>query len=199
MELIVVTPPDYFKGEAVLINRFFAEGLSLLHIRKPINDQEKFRKLMMEIDAKYYPRISIHQHHELAGEFSLERLHFTEQQRKALPVADFPDLAARGFHLSSSVHDPGAIDEPAGLDYVFFGPVFNSISKKNYDSVLDEAFILAPHHTKVFAIGGVSAGRLQTLKQMNFDGAAVLGSLWHQTVSPLEELKNLMKAINEIR
>jgi len=199
MELIVVTPPDYFEGEAALINRFFDEGLHLLHIRKPVDDRAKFRKLMQGIAVQHYPRIAIHQHHEFAEEFSLKRLHFTEQQRKARIAADFAALTAEGFRLSSSVHDLDVIHELKGFDYVFFGPVFNSISKKGYDSVLNDEFTLPPHVLKVFAIGGVRANRLTQLKQMNFDGAAVLGSLWHQTVSPLTELKNIMKAINEIQ
>ncbi|SDZ94347.1 thiamine phosphate synthase [Pedobacter hartonius] len=199
MELIVVTPPDYFEGEAALINRFFEEGLHLLHIRKPVDDPEKFRKLMQGIAEQHYPRIAIHQHHEFAEEFSLKRLHFTEQQRKARAAGDFAGLTADGFHLSSSVHDPHTIQELTEFDYVFFGPVFNSISKKGYESALGDEFTLAPHVLKVFAIGGVRANRLAQLKQMNFDGAAVLGSLWHQTVSPLTELKNIMKAINKIQ
>lgn len=195
MELIVVTPPDYFEGEGRLFNQFFAEGLGLLHIRKPINDREKFRKLMMEIKPEYYPAISIHQHHELADEFSLKRLHYTEQHRQSVSAVELDVLRRLGFCLSSSVHEP---DNLPDLDYVFFGPVFNSISKTGYESKLNADFVLPPHQTKVFAIGGISAGKLAQLKQMNFDGAAVLGTIWHQQDSPLTAFKKLEEVINNL-
>jgi thiamine-phosphate pyrophosphorylase len=195
MELIVVTPPDYFEGEGRLFNQLFAEGLGLLHIRKPINDAGKFRELMMEIKPEYHPAISIHQHHELADEFSLRRLHYTEKHRQSVSPVELDELRGEGFCLSSSVHD---LENLPDLDYVFFGPVFNSISKTGYESQLSADFAVPPHQTRIFAIGGVSAGRLAQLKQMNFDGAAVLGTLWHQQDSPLAEFKKLKKAINNL-
>lgn len=206
MDLIVVTRPDYFEGEAELINQFFANGLRLLHIRKP-NNAVKFRALMNGIDPEYYPLISIHQHHEIAGEFGIKRLHFKEQQRRALlddglknrfseTGKELPHAA--GFHLSSSVHDLAEISEMEGFSYVFFGPVFNSISKTGYHTALADDFVLPAHAVKVVAIGGVRADKLKQIQQMNFDGAAVLGSLWHPDVSPLVALKNLQHAIDEL-
>lgn len=197
MELIVITPPDYFEGEADLINQFFATGLRLLHIRKPVDDVLKFRELMKEIDQEYYPLISIHQHHELAEEFALRRLHFKEAERSQLSVAHLKSLRSDGFHLSSSVHDLEELAQLQEFDYVFFGPVFDSISKAGYKGVLADDIVLPSFSTKVFAIGGVQANRLQQLKNMNFNGAAVLGTLWHQKVSPLAALKKLLIASHE--
>jgi thiamine-phosphate pyrophosphorylase len=202
MELTVVTPPDYFEGEGILINQFFAEGLDLLHIRKPKSDAAQFRKLMMEIKPEYYPAISIHQHHDLADEFSLKRLHYTELHRKSVKTAELDGLCSRGFCLSSSIHELDALKETVKLhffDYVFFGPVFDSISKAGYQSILEPDFVLPPHPVRVFAIGGVRTDRLRQLKRMNFDGAAVLGSLWHQPHTPLTVLKKLKEAINELK
>lgn len=196
MELVVVTPPDYFEGEGQLINALFTAGLDLLHLRKPENDEEKFRKLMLAIRPEYYPAVSIHQHHELAEEFSVKRLHYTEQHRKLMGDACLDELRGQGFCLSSSVHD---LEEVPDLDYVFYGPVFDSISKTGYNSVLDTDFVLPSHTVKIFAIGGVKAGRLEQLKAMNFDGAAVLGALWHREDSPLAEFKKIRKALIDLQ
>lgn len=198
MELIVVTPPDYFDGEGELINQFFAAGICLLHVRKPENDPLKFKKLMLEIDPANYPFISIHQHHGLAAEFSLKRLHYTEQQRKGTTAEEMDVLVRKGFLLSSSVHELSILPELDYLDYVFFGPVFNSISKAGYQSTLDADFVLPAHEVKVFAIGGVSADRLGALHQMGFDGAAVLGTIWHQQIAPLAAIRKLVSSINDI-
>jgi thiamine-phosphate pyrophosphorylase len=199
MELIVVTRPDYFEGEAELINQLFADGLRLLHIRKPVNNVRQFRELMKGIHPDYYPLISIHQHHEFAGEFSIQRLHFKEHERKRQSADDLQQLSSAGFLLSSSVHDAAELSVLTVFDYVFFGPVFNSISKKDYNAVLAADFLLPAHKIRIFAIGGVEANKLKLIQQMNFDGAAVLGTLWHQQISPLAAWKDLLAAKAELR
>ncbi|CAM4284128.1 thiamine-phosphate pyrophosphorylase [Pedobacter westerhofensis] len=197
MELIVVTPPDYFEGEAALINQFFAEGLRLLHIRKTADDPAQFRLLMKDIDPEYHPLISIHQHHELAEEFDIARLHFKEQRRRELSSADIEHLLDAGFYLSTSVHELSVITELSSFGYVFYGPVFDSISKPGYHAVQGDGFVLPRMPAKVFAIGGVEAKKLGQLKKMKFDGAAVLGSFWHHEISPLAALKELLSKIEE--
>lgn len=197
MELIVVTPPAYFEGEGKLINDFFDTGLERIHIRKPDQDPLLFCKLMKTIEPEYYPRIAIHQHHDLAGQFGLQRLHFTEQQRMARGCVKLHELTVAGYLLSSSVHQADTFAGLEDLNYVFFGPVFDSISKQGYVSNLHTGFVLPPHNPKVIAIGGVTAGRVEEVKRMNFDGAAVLGSLWHQDIPPLSALKIMMNAFKE--
>lgn len=198
MELVVVTCPTYFEAEGMLINDFFDAGLDLLHIRKPDQEPVHFLRLMSTIKPEFYPRLAIHQHHDLAKEFGLQRLHFTERQRKAQCLEHLHELAAAGYRLSSSVHQ---LDTFAGLEelsYVFFGPVFDSISKLGYESKLEEGFILPPHPLKVFAIGGAQADRFKEINKMNFDGVAVLGSLWYQGIPPLRGLKIMMDEIKSL-
>jgi len=198
MELIVVTPPDYFSGEGALINEFFANGLQLLHLRKPVNNTVQFKKLLSEIDPLYYSKISIHQHHELATDFALGRLHFTEQQRKEISAGKRKEMVATGYLLSTSIHALDGLEELDDFEYVFYGPVFNSISKEGYHTTLKAGFVLPPHSLKIFAIGGVTTGRLEALKHMGFDGAAVLGTIWYQSVAPLITVINMIKSINVI-
>jgi thiamine-phosphate pyrophosphorylase len=198
MELIVVTLPDYFDGEAELINQLFTQGLRLLHIRKPVDHAVQFRALMKGIHPEYYPRISIHQHHELAAEFAIHRLHFKEQQRRELSFSAMEGLLSAGFTLSSSVHDLAEISHLEGFDYVFFGPVFNSISKNGYHGVLADNFVLPAHKAQVFAIGGVQEDKMEQIQKMNFDGAAVLGSLWQNELPPVAALQNLLLRTDQL-
>jgi len=182
MDILAITRPDYFEGEARLINRLLEQGMKILHIRKPEPDISRFRKLMEEINPEYYDRIAIHQHHELAADFSLHRLHYTEQQRRLTPVAKLKEKQEAGFKLSSSIHELKDLPGLQFLDYVFFGPVFNSISKPGYNSKLPAGFSLPSHlgGPLVMAVGGVTPERIVEVSQMNFDGAALLGALWPQ-------------------
>lgn len=197
MKLIVITHPDYFIGEGKLINALFDAGLQLLHLRKPENDVIKFMLLMKEINPVYYPAISIHQHHELADMFFIKRLHYPEKLWGITSEQKRIELFARGFHLSRSIHEWGPPKDTAFLDYVFFGPVFNSISKKGYQSIVDNNFYLSgvPAKLKVFALGGITADLFTVLKRMNFDGAAVLGALWNHPSNAPEEFEKMLKSI----
>lgn len=197
MELIVITRPDYFPGEGELINALFGAGLRLLHLRKPENDVAKFRALMNEINPLYYQDISIHQHHELADEFSIMRLHFPEKLWSCTTGQRKIELFTIGFRLSRSVHQWEVPADTAFLDYVFFGPVFNSISKPGYLSTIPKDFYLSgvPGGLKIFAIGGITAHRLGDLKRMNFHGAVILGSIWNHPPSALKEFEKCSKSV----
>ena len=199
MELIAVSRPDYFQGEGELINALFGAGLQLLHLRKPESGEAGFMKLMKEINPDYYRSISIHQHHELANRFSIRRLHYPEKLWKLTSQQKRIALFADGFHLSRSVHQWGPPEDTAFLDYVLFGPVFNSISKVGYQSIVDSSFYLSnvPQGIKVFGIGGVNADSFQELQRMNFDGAAVLGALWNHPYGALKEFEKMLKSLEK--
>jgi thiamine-phosphate pyrophosphorylase len=189
MELMVISPADYFEGEAEIYNRFFAAGLTRLHIRKPKGDEDQFRRLMEQIKPDYYPCLALHQQHGLAEEYSIRRLHYTEGQRKLMKAAELDELRGQGFCLSSSVHHLEELAQMQGFDYVFFGPVYDSISKIGYQSSITADFLLPEHSLKVIAIGGLKAEKLGSIKAMGFDGAAFLGAIWHAANPPLVEFK----------
>jgi len=184
-------------GEGKLINALFDAGLQLLHLRKPENDVMKFMLLMKEINPVYYPAISIHQHHELADMFLIKRLHYPEKLWQITGEQKRIGLFANGFHLSRSIHKWGPPADTAFLDYVFFGPVFNSISKTGYQSIVNKDFYLSdvPAGLKVFALGGITADLFTVLKRMNFDGAAVLGALWNHPANARKEFEKMLKSI----
>jgi len=150
----------------------------VLHIRKPDNDPAAFRQLMTEIEPVFYDRIVIHQHHELATTFSLIRLHYPEKKRPS--AGALGAMKEAGYILSTSIHELDALQDCAAYDYVFYGPVFNSISKPGYESVLAADFMLPVRNggPQLIAIGGITLSKLKILKDMNFDGAALLGAVW---------------------
>lgn len=97
--------------------------------------------------------------------------------------------------LSSSVHQPEIISEQQHFDYLFLSPVFNSISKPGYAGFADASFTLqkSSPQPEVIALGGIDATNIHQLKAMNFDGAAVLGSIWQQPEQAIFNFKVLQK------
>ena len=197
MKLILISSPDQVNDEAKIINELFESGLKYFHIRKPADTAEQVRKLIAGIEPDYYPCISLHQHHSLAEEFGIKRLHYTENERGKLKNNTLEGLISNGFILSTSVHDLSLLASLNEYHYVFFGPVYNSISKQGYKSVLPPGFKLSATKASplIIGIGGIEANNMDSIKKMNFDGAAILGSIWKNTKKPVKNFKIIQECI----
>ena len=195
MELIVISSPVAVADEPIVINNLFMAGLKYFHIRKPESDIITIRKLIEDITPLFYNRISLHQFHEIGVDYGIKRLHYTEKARKVSSTEKWQNYLDEGFMLSTSVHDLSILPDLGHFDYVFYGPVFNSISKPGHQSKLTTDFKLNKTNTKpqVIALGGVEISNLLHVKQMGFDGAAVLGTLWNQPDKAISRFNQLQK------
>ncbi len=193
MKLIVISNPAPLIDESMLINNLFNAGLQCFHLRKPESDGHSVSALLDRIESRFYDRISLHQFHEMASDYGIKRLHYTEKVRESSGTARWQNLVNDGFTLSTSIHDLSILPGLAVFDYVFYGPVFNSISKPGYRSNLTANFKLEKNNIKpkFIALGGVELSNLIKLKTMRFDGVAVLGTLWTEPLQAVERFKQL--------
>jgi thiamine-phosphate pyrophosphorylase len=194
MKLVIISNPDAVVDESIIINKLFQSGLKYFHIRKPNYNATQVSRLIEEIDSQYYSYISLHQHHQLAKEYGIKRLHYTEQARSESNIPKWQAQIDTGYSLSTSIHSLNLLPTFNLFDYVFYGPVFNSISKPGYQGNIPTDFKLDKDYPKpdVFALGGVDASSLKKIKAMNFDGAAILGAIWNEpdkAISNFEQLK----------
>jgi thiamine-phosphate pyrophosphorylase len=193
MELIVISNPTPFADESMLINNLFAAGLKCFHLRKPESDIQSIKDLLNGIAPGFYERIAIHQFHEIAADYGIKRLHYTERVREGSSTKKWQSQLDDGFTLSTSIHDISILHSLPHFEYVFYGPVFDSISKPGYQSKLTADFKLDKTNIKpkVIALGGVKRSNLKKLKTMGFDGAAVLGTLWNESDKVLKRFRQL--------
>lgn len=193
MELIVISKPNFFKGEAQLINALFRQGMQRFHLRKEDADRRAYEKLMSQIEPTYLDRIALHQFHELAADFGIQRLHFKEAQRLASLHLNLQEQ--NSYTLSTSIHTPNISTELQRFKYTFLGPVFQSLSKEKYPGILPNSFQLKTSvDLKVIALGGISVSKINQIEKMNFDGLAVLGAIWNVPEQAIENFKQLQKA-----
>jgi len=194
--LLVISYPTALADEAANINYLFDEGLKILHIRKPGVAVDEIKVLIEKIKPQYHHQIALHQHHEIAGDFGINRLHFTEAKRKEMIEEALIKLKSAKYILSTSIHK---VEEYKSLsscfDYTFFGPVFNSISKQGYNSSITEDFIfpVRENRPKVIAIGGINITTVQKINDMKFSGVAVLGAIWETPDESIQQFKALQK------
>ena len=193
----VITYPTAIADEATIINNLFDEGLEILHIRKPDIAIDEIRMSLQKIKMQYHHRIALHQHHELAIDFGIKRLHYTETNRRKISDEMLMKLKAESYILSTSIHKVQEYNSlSTAIEYTFFGPVFNSISKPGYTAVITDHFIfpVEANHSKVIAIGGIDAINILKVKEMQFSGAAVLGMIWQKPGESILQFKALQKA-----
>ena len=120
---ILISGASLRDGEASVLSDLFETGLQRLHLRKPDCKPTEVAQLLSRIPEVYHSRIVMHRFPELLKEFDLAGYHhFTSEK-----LIQCKGTISRSLHTLDELKE---IKEP--LDYCFFGPVFESISKKGY-------------------------------------------------------------------
>ncbi|MEN0053441.1 MAG: thiamine phosphate synthase [Mucilaginibacter sp.] len=200
MQLVVISNPEVIPNEAGIINQLFEAGLTRFHLRKPGYSAQQVAALIRQIDEQYHYLIALHQHHAVAPYFGIERLHYTEQHRANTHAGKLTLQNRQGYVLSTSLHDVEALQTLVWFDNAFIGPVFNSISKPGYNAKWPEDFCLDKQNIdlNIIALGGIEPTNLNKIKAMNFDGAAVLGTIWNDPDTAVANFKCLQQQVQII-
>ncbi|MBF0433234.1 MAG: thiamine phosphate synthase [Fibrobacteria bacterium] len=176
MELFVLTVPDDMKGEHDILLSLFEEGLPVLHVRKPGYGREQYENWISCIPEKYHKCLVLHNYWDLANKYAVKGIHGCSE--------DFP---VKNRSRSCSCHSFNELLQLThNYDYCFLSPVFNSISKKGYraafsHSDLSKFLMHYGSRISVVALGGIDEANIMQVREMGFDGAAVLGALWENS------------------
>ncbi|WP_163408804.1 thiamine phosphate synthase [Flavobacterium ajazii] len=191
--MIVITNPSVVANEIGIIDSLFEEGLSLLHIRKPGFSEIETAKFIHQIKQKYRGNLVLHNHHEIAADFGINRIHFSETKRKTIG-----SLLISNMVLSTSTHsieDFNALENI--FEYAFLSPVFPSISKENYSSktnLFEEIKQRENFNAKIVALGGIYSDNVEKPLQSGFDNVALLGTIWNSS-NPIKNFKLCQKIV----
>lgn len=195
MDLIVISPEAEDGREHSSLTRFFNAGLQSYHLRKPNWTRVQLANWLHEVPTEFHSRIVLHSHHELIGQFALGGLH--QRDGAGGVLAHTPRLGLR----SRAVHDLATLSAAlVRYDRILFSPVFPSLSKPGYapppaNSREELRTILALfRRARVIALGGVDRTKLNTCRELGFDGVAVLGAVW-RTADPLKAFIALQQAL----
>lgn len=183
-DVIVITKPEMFPGEADMVNTLFANGMQRLHLRKPGASEEEMAEWIGRIDLPFRQKIIVHDHHRLLRTMGLGGIHLNARNPDAPAWFSAERQKRRSVTLSRSCHSLEEIAQWKGVcDYLFLSPIFDSISKGGYASAFTRETLLQAYHDglfskPVYALGGVSADNIRSIYDYGFAGAAVIGSLW---------------------
>ncbi|MES2799299.1 MAG: bifunctional hydroxymethylpyrimidine kinase/phosphomethylpyrimidine kinase [Bacteroidota bacterium] len=182
---ILLSYPDSVANEAARINLLMAENFDVFHLRKPNWTAGQVKQLLNQLSSDVLKRTSLHQHHDVAIEFGIQRLHFPADLRNSFSSLQLEEMKWDDAVFSTSVHSTDEYLELSDVfDYTFLGPVFDSISKEGYKAINPD-LSRKNAHVDVIALGGITPKNESLAVQMGFDGVAVLGSVWKKYDRPI--------------
>lgn len=182
MKKIAITFPEVIDGDARLIVRALKKGYDRVHLRKPSASIMEIANIIEKIPLEYRSRVTLHEHHSLAGIFGLGGIHLN-RRFSDIPI-DFKGLVSRSCHSFDEI-----IRHKDRCDYLFLSPIYNSISKAGYCSNFTAAELAEARRdgiidSKVYALGGVTEEKFAELADWGFGGGAMLGSVWSGLMNP---------------
>jgi thiamine-phosphate pyrophosphorylase len=191
MQFILISTPDFFPKEALIINKLLEKYSFTFHLRKPSASPYQICNLLNEIHPVYYSKIVIHNHVELTQKFGLKGVHASSTFRKKIKNA-----------ISTSFHSLQEVEQMDGAyEYAFLSPIFPSISKADYQKKWQkgqlQTFLNQKRKSKLIALGGIDQRKMRLVQEMNFDGYAFLGSVWNSTSNPEITASNFLKIWQE--
>lgn len=175
---ILITGASIRKGESSILSDLFEVGLERLHLRKPDSKGIEVANLLGQIPEAYHKKIVLHRFPELLKDFDLAGYHHFAGEN----LLECKGTRSRSLHR---LEELSSLSEP--LDYCFFGPVYESISKKGYvpKVSLPELGGILYNFKKskspkplIYALGGVRRRKIPEIFNLGFDGVTLLGSIW---------------------
>lgn len=197
--MIVITNPIPIANEISTIHSLFENGLELLHVRKPDFSEAEMKGFLSEIKSDYRQQLVLHNHHQLASAFGINRIHLTQNIRKEICLETLYLYNEQGVRLSTSTHDIESFNDlRIFFEYGFLSPVFPSISKMNYRSetdLLESIKSRTNFSTQLVALGGISSENVSKTIEAGFDNIALLGTIWNSN-NPIENFKLCQKIVH---
>jgi len=206
MKLIVFSSHNSFHSEPRQVVKMFEHGLETFHLRKPEFTTKNLADYLDLIPIKFHNRIVIHSHHKLAKKFDLKGVHFSRVHRNKKYNTKSKYLLFRlkfgNILITRSCHKIHKLEEnPKRYAYVFLSPIYESISKDAHGGLFSERHLakaLATKKRKVFALGGVEKSKFKELKELGFEGVALLGAIWNTEQDPLSAFKEAQETIKNL-
>ena len=100
----------------------------------------------------------------------------------SLPVWALRSISPSGFMIGASIHSvaEARIAEPEGADFLVFGPVYDTASKRQYGPPQGLAAlerVASAVRLPVFAVGGITPERVSEVMRAGASGVAVIGAI----------------------
>jgi thiamine-phosphate pyrophosphorylase len=182
--LLLVTDRHRAHGRSLpsVLQQAVEAGLPAVHLRERDLPTKELLQLAQEIRAITLPRtvpLIINDRVDLMLALNLDGVHL---RANSLPVAAVRRLAGADRLIGVSTHSVADVRQANrdGADYVVFGPIFDTPSKRQFGSPVgleQLAEVCRLSAIPVFAIGGVTRLSIPDVLRAGGHGVAVIGAI----------------------
>ena len=121
----------------------------------------------------------------------------------SLPILDIRAIAGSRLRIGASTHSrEDALDaEAAGADWLVFGPVYDTASKRRYGApqgVKTLEAVTRAVRLPVVAIGGITPSRVAEVREAGAHGVAVISAIL-AAPSPADATREFLEALDKAR
>ncbi|MBH0202671.1 MAG: thiamine phosphate synthase [Nitrospira sp.] len=182
--LLLVTDRHLVSGSSLsaVLSQAITAGVPAIQLRERDLPTGELLPLAQEIHALTAPRavpLILNDRVDLVLALNLDGVHL---RANSLPVSAVRRLIGPDRVIGISTHSVEEVQRANhdGVDYIIFGPIFDTASKRSFGSPLGLDLLtdacresVAP----VFAIGGVTRERVHDVRRAGAHGVAVIGAL----------------------
>ena len=182
--LLVVTDRHQTQGRPLvpLLDRAIEAGVQAIQLRERDLPTTELLALAHAIHDVSTPRsvpLLINDRVDLSLALNLDGVHL---RANSLPVSAVRRLIGPDRLIGISTHSIEEVQQANhdGADYIIFGPIFDTPSKRSFGSPLGlDALADVCRHSMVpiFAIGGITCERVRAVRRAGAHGVAVIGAL----------------------
>lgn len=166
-----------------VVEECLGAGLRAVQLREKdleVRDLLALAEPLREATRRHGARLLINDRADVAlavGADGVQRTH------TSLPVAALRGITPPGFLIGASAHSTAEAREAAteGADFVVFGPVYDTPSKRRYGppqglAALEAAAAATPR--PLLAVGGITPERVREVRAAGAAGVAVIGAVY---------------------
>ena len=182
--LLLVTDRHQTRGRPLpeILHHAVVAGLPAIQVRERDLPTGELLPLLQEIQSITTPRavpLIVNDRVDLMMALNLDGVHLRSNSLPAQPVRE---LAGSRRLIGVSTHSAEDVQRAnqQGADYVVFGPIFDTPSKRAFGHPLGLALlteVCRRSSVPVFAIGGITCERVGDVRRAGAHGVAVIGAL----------------------
>ena len=181
--LCLVTDRSQVAGSlAETVETCLDAGLRAVQVREkdlPARDLLSLAGKLRESTRSHGARLFVNDRADVALAVGADGVHRTGA---SLPVWALRSISPSGFMIGASVHSvaEARAAEPEGADFLVFGPVYDTASKRQYGPPQGLAAlerVTSAVRLPVLAVGGVTPDRVPEVMHAGASGVAVIGAI----------------------
>ncbi len=207
MKFYLISPPKFQSSFSIdnfdsVTDIIDVEYFQFRPMHQKIQDRSKFvekhYKKIKKICEKKKIKIIINNDFEIAKKFEFDGIHLGKKDKSCLEAKkEFGKKFIVGISCENSLRKYyGAVKQKA--DYVAFGSVFNSTTKKKKGVYPDNLIISKKKITLPFTlIGGINHRNILNLKKLKPNNIAVISSIWNYKSGPKNSAVLFKKILKE--